>query len=420
MSRRFDRRSFLLSAAAVATASMLPLPARAALPDSCSVTPPKLTADPQVAISLKAISAQLRKCGRSACAEARQMGGMTRLDGFLVDRAAQDIVLWGAAEAGEPRLVIEDFLVALRAAYWRYPVTENGKKVHYRPGISLDADPKVFLELNKGYDYDDPASIARYKALCASSYNYVRVDGMPRDTRVADVLLAADYKMKMVVSGREQLAIRDPFPSVYENRLQIAALRRERGVLDREDHVVGTRFWFSAGQFSYQVSPGSDTGFLETAQIILQDRSQQAKQGGVVDGGATDPITRAFTCAWTDRMEETFTADPLWAEMRNMFRHFAIAQIIGRSDLLAAARFDGSYLLDSHLIPKVPLRDAVPGVWIANEQETWTHYYCGGVSVGFDDANLRRAAEDGAVSDSRHRIVAARPRRDDTIAWKIG
>lgn len=413
------RRAFLLGAAA-ATVAATCVPA-AADDLVCRIEPRVAEPDPQVAVSLRAITAQLKACGtsRSKCREATTLGGMTRLDGFLLDRAGNDVVLWGASETGRPGLVLDDFLVALRAAHMRYPTMENGRKVFYQPAISLDADPEHFLRLGEGYSPWDNASIAAYQRQCSFAYNHVRVDGMPRDTRVADVLLAADYKMKMVAAGSARLRIRDPFPSVQDARLQQFAWQRERGVAVKESNAVGTRFWFSAGRFGYQVSSAGDTGFLDTAQIILQDRTQLAKSGQTVDGGATDPLTRAFTCSWTERMDETLASEPLWGEMGNMFRHFAIAQILARRDALRAARFDESYLLDRHKIARVTFPDAVPGVWVVNEVDGMPHHYCGGVSVDLDDRTLLEAKEDGAVSETRQRVASSRPRRSDEIAWTV-
>ena len=102
---------------------------------------------PEAAVSLKRLAAKLVECGdpndrqgqkhtsarQAACDSSALLGGLTRLDGFVVDSAQQDIVLWGASESGKPPLRTDDFVIALRVANGLYTVKEGGKTVLYEP-----------------------------------------------------------------------------------------------------------------------------------------------------------------------------------------------------------------------------------------------------------------------------------------------
>src|SRR6266404_6066287 len=92
---------------------------------------------PQQAISLKALQARVSACKKAeACPkEAQSLYGLTRIDGFVVDRENHDIVLLGAQAQDEPPLHLDDFLVALRNLHGRYPGLGVGEGVLTYPAI---------------------------------------------------------------------------------------------------------------------------------------------------------------------------------------------------------------------------------------------------------------------------------------------
>src|SRR5581483_3191317 len=158
------RRAVVAGAATVAMSSMAGLlPADAAVTSDGSVCPnpprpAQLVARPQRAVSLRQVTAAL-KSGRPVTLEK-----LTRLDGYIIDAANHDIVLWGLSEQGQPELQIQDFVVALRAAHDRYD-NRYGNEV---PFISIDPDPAVFLRLREIHapDWTVPDVQTRYKEIC--------------------------------------------------------------------------------------------------------------------------------------------------------------------------------------------------------------------------------------------------------------
>ena len=159
---------------------------------------------PQVAVSLAQMSRlfELRWAGKSdgepffrtRVREMAKLKGMTRLDGFVIYPAGRDIVIWGQKDDSQPPIFADDFLIALRAALGKFAVEHNGRRVIYQPAISLDADGKIFRQL-RTMDKSKPGWQTAYRDMCSGPM-VVRVDGMPRHTRVAQVLVDADYRMK--------------------------------------------------------------------------------------------------------------------------------------------------------------------------------------------------------------------------------
>ena len=394
--------------------------ARAAEPDEralCLPAPQGPDPTPQVAVSLRRLSAMLdlrarggtdgKPLFRARAAALRRLRGMTRLDGFVVDPAGRDLVLWGKRVPGEPALELDDFVIALRAALGRYTIERDGRRIRVSPGISLDADGAVFRSLRK-VEVATPEGRRRYREMCSAPM-IVRVDGMPRHTRVAKVLVDADFRMKLVGMGDVRLPIRDPFPSDFEARARAARYVRSAGLSTRPVYAPG-RMWFEPARFTYQTSPGGETLFLDRAQVRLSERTQRVTAAGeLVDGGPSDAFAVNFACAWTDRMDDVAASEPIWADMIHIFRTFAIAELAVRTDALRRARFDADYLVERHRPAHVPLPDTMPGYAKFLDLKGAggsLHTVCGGVSVHLHDRLGPSERSSRALGPAARRAIA--------------
>jgi hypothetical protein len=416
-----SRRRLLGTGAAALAMSVLPAVDRSARAEEavCGFEPSRFDADPKIAVSLGQLIASLHECkstsktfSRARCSRIRRLGGMTRLDGFVADPATRDIVLWGQKEPDAPPLYLDDFVIAMRAAMGRYIGKPGDPGYNLAPGISIDPDPEVYRRL-RAIDVDAPDFDRRIEEVCASPQK-VRVDGMPRHTRVSYVLVDADYRMKQVGQGTMKLPIDSPFPSHTEVSRTYSRIARQRGTTLGP---TNTRFWFAPGRFDYQVTPAADAGFLETAQVVLQDEDEKLTHDGLAASGAVNPMTRAFTCAWTERMEDTYRAEPIWRDMHNIFRHFALARIIVRHGVLEAVRFQVREHLDAYVVQPVKLWDTLPGKSLVYRDDSYTSWVCGGVSLGFDEASSQRRVT--GSGDAAAKVMARRPQRG-AVSWDVG
>ena len=185
---RISRRHLLTIASAAALAPQF---GRATSASAVCAPPPTpgAKANPTVAISLRELSKTLS--GRRTA----RFEGMTRLDGFAIDVANKDIALFGLTESGKSDLHAEDFVVALRSAYTR------GEEYRKSPAISLDPEDGYFHRIGKIPTWK-PEGRLEYERQCKlTHWQTVRVDGMPRHSRAAKVLVDADYRMKQVSQG---------------------------------------------------------------------------------------------------------------------------------------------------------------------------------------------------------------------------
>jgi len=410
------RRSMLASGLAAASAPLFGSVANS-LQVECPSEPQAqvMRPRPQRAVSLRQLSAALAAGGPA------RLEGMTRVDGYVIQQENQDVVLWGLAERGQAELHVADLVVALRAAHKRYLERRNGVDYIITPLISIDPNPEVFQRL-RALRVTDPAHQRKHAELCRTPQK-VRIEGMPRHTRLAKVLVDADYRMKMVAQGTVVLPISSPFPAADKVRY---AKWREDALAERPiEGAHNTRYWFEAGRFSYQYD--ADTVFLDSTQIVLRDEDQRLNPGALVASGRTDAITRAFACAWSERMEDTFRAEPIWRDMHDIFRLFALARVIADRNAFAQASLSGEMLLDRYQVPHVEVPAALPGLgrWDESEERnaagTGTTRYggwiCGGVSVGF--ARPLEAKPDAGETKVSGRIVLASRRDANAITWSV-
>lgn len=362
-----NRRSFLASGV---TALVVHKPLTAAAADNvCNVSPvvSKTESGAEVAVSLREALKRAKTGGQ------KRLTGLTRIDVVCRDDD-NDIILGGVGEKGQPDLYLDDLIVAIRSANRKYGKIE--------PGISLDPDRSQTPNLNQ-ISGRDAAAKQQYLRVCSKQPQAVRVDALPRHSRVTKVLVEADYRMKQVSQGTLQLPVNPPLPGTFARRLE-----QSRQKL-RDDDMVAEwssrrRFWFEPGKFEY--AHDYQIASLRSAQVILSDADGDAEAGA--KNGNVDPIAREFACAWTARMEETFRAEPIWRDMYNIYRHFAIAHILTDQNFYS---YELRQLIDAHEIDHVEVPDSLPGLgrWEIIEEAkgrrrlSLVSTVCGGVSLGF-------------------------------------
>ncbi len=295
--------------------------------------------------------------------------------------------------------------------------------------ISIDPDPDVFRALRK-LDVFTPSGQQQFAELCRTPQT-VRVEGMPRNTRVAKVLVDADYRMKMVSQGTVKLPISSPFPSHHAAQLAAWRAAANRGENDAV-HATNTRFWFEAGHFNFQGSSEADIAFLDgdtvffdVAEVVLRDEDQRLEAKGLTASGKVNPVSRAFTCAWTQRMEDIYRVEYIWRDMHNIFRHFAVARVMVDRRAFTHVGFAASFLLDQYGPAAVTVPPTLPGLGRIDSYETHhgattitnSPWVCGGISLEFAHSFVAKPLADEMRVVNRQ-VLAQRPAAD-AKSWVV-
>jgi hypothetical protein len=226
MQRLSRRRVFggASAAAAVALASRFGSAATLSEADpACpSVSPTILTPNPQRSVSLR------KTVSYFCCGAAQEFDGLTRLDGYTLDPDNDDIILWGLSEPGQPSIRFRDFMVAYRAAFGKY--TANFYKTARENWGLPPNSPSVSIR----------PTMEQFNSCFSEMWSpfTVYVYNMPRDTRVANVLVAADYRMKLISVNKASLPIAQPFPTMRDLRIQRALHHR------RDASLLQITMWY--------------------------------------------------------------------------------------------------------------------------------------------------------------------------------
>jgi len=402
-----DRRGFLASGVS-ALVLQKPLAAMAA-DKTCSVpaTVSKTDIRAEVAVSLR------EALKRAKAGGSKRLTGLTRIDTVCQDDD-YDILLCGVAEKGQPDLYLDDLIVAIRSADRKYGNIE--------PGISLDPDRSQAPSLDQ-IAGRDAAAKQQYLRACSQQPQAVRVDALPRHSRVTKVLVEADYRMKQVSQGTLQLPVDPPLPGTFARRLNQSRQMLRAGT-STGDWSSRRRFWFEPGKFEY--AHDYQVASLQSAQVILSDADANADAGA--KNGNEDPIAREFACDWTARMEDTIRAEPIWRDMYNIYRHFAIAHMLKERSL---HHYELTRLIDAHQIDHVELPDTLPGLgrWETieetkgNRRMTLVSSVCGGVSLGLASrvTATRVSSESNSPSQMAllsRAVMLSRPEKT-SVSWTV-
>jgi hypothetical protein len=299
-------------------------------------------------ISLPKLFAEARSAAQSGTPvpqDLRFLGGMTQIRYVFVYPEEKDLVIAGPAElftvskdgtyaAGKlsrrPVLQLDDLVVALRTAYDR-----NGRTF----GCRIDPDPKS-VEISEGV-MKRFAGASRKERMDAMARELgpqkVSVFGTQADTRLAFVLVAADYKLKRFAMGLEPAAAGAPGIGIGH------AVDNTRSAMNR--------FWFETSYEPLRVAPDGNAYEIRGQRV-------QVKAGAFSfdPRGATEKAM-AFAKKFTEKVPALAVAEPFIAELQNIADLSLLASLIRHDRLDRKAGWDAAWLLeDSALsVKRVPV-----------------------------------------------------------------
>lgn len=389
-----------------------------------------------LAVSLKALQAKLKACQpEGSCDQAiLEFAGIKKIAGFVADEANRDLILFGHTDPDLPPLYLEDFVVALRNAWHKDAKLVDGVYRYSHPGCSIDPTERVVLELQSlkqrmsgGGSGGGDAFIEQWRRTCQKPQK-VRVFGMPFDTHFAKVLVQADYDLKTLADGSDQ--INTPgFISITDMKLGKA----RQAVLSNQPVVLPAsgmnRFWFYPGEISYQESDG--VVLLRDCSVRLLTEHMYPGAGGRLTGsGGAEPAAQTFADNFTALYGKVAELRRVYLELESLFRFVALAQAIRFKYPDSVASFDLSYLLDDYQVPVTPLKQELPGrasVKGFEHRRDFERGYqtiqlqfpsCGGVDIGIEakaDNFVPDAA--GTHSSLREAILAGARMAPSKLYW---
>jgi hypothetical protein len=365
-------------------------------------------------ISLNRLEAAIQaslESGVGISDEMRYLAGLTGITYVFFYPESHDIVLAGPAEGfglnlagrviglttGRSVLELQDLVVALRSFSPGSAPTEF-------IGCSIDPTSEglqrmqQFLVAIRGRIGPGDAEGIAQGLKESLGPQTITINGVPAQTHYAQVLVEADYRMKLIGIGLEIPPVRIPSYVARANPSSVArnALQRWYFVPDYDAVRI------SEDGFAMQLV-GQGVKLVCENEVVHSDgrRSQT---------GHTDRASQAFVRAFTQRYAELAQAVPVFAQLRNLIDMAIVAAFLQQQDWYGQAGWTASLLSDEQRFPvatyPAPLRvdSAVNVVWKGNVLMTPIG---GGVSIqasrALDSTHLRHE-EKGSVSAARESL----------------
>jgi len=339
-------------------------------------------------VSLNRLEAEIAErlaSGQGLTDEMRFLAGLTRVRNVFFYPETGDVVIAGTAEgfmvnaAGQPvgiqtgRAILElqDLVVALRA----FP--PSGKPADAFV-VSIDptqeglAKMRQFLvDISGRITPADDQRIAMGLKENLGLQN-VRIEGIPRATHFAQVMVEADYRMKLIGIGLENPPVRIPSYVAKANPRNVA-----RNALQR--------WYFTPDYDCVRVSGDQLAMALEGEGVRLMSEDEFVQANGMrAASGTVDRASHEFVSTFTTKYAELAAKEPVYAQLRNLIDMSIAAAFIQQQDYYGQASWKMEVLgseerfpVETYAEPK-QVETAVNAVWKGNTLMTPVG---GGVSI---------------------------------------
>jgi len=316
-----------------------------------------------------AISGALAR-GEQLPDEVKYLAGLTRITHVFYLPETRDIVLAGPAEpfgvnavgrpvaatTGEPVVELRDLITALRA----YGPRNAGTDVI---SVSIDPTQSGLQKLQQHIATNAPRLTRRnikqftHGMQQALGKQNVRIIGIPSQSHFAQVLVEADYRMKLIGVGLEKppVSIRS-----YVSHARPGATSRnslQRWYFTPDYNCVRV----TEDGFAMQLE-GKGVKLISEDQLVGADGTR-ARTGGV------DPASQAFAAGFTAKYSQLAAKEPVFGQMRNLIDLAIVSAFLQRYDYFGHADWDMELLGDESRLPVNTLttprqvETAVNAVW---------------------------------------------------------
>jgi Protein of unknown function (DUF1598) len=357
-----------------------------------------------------AINEQIAK-GAKPTDEMRYLAGLTRVQYIFFYPDTNDLVLAGPAEGFAPDLAgrvrgldsklptmhLDDLVVALRAFFG-----PSGKQA---PLISVSIDPtqeglqnmQAFLrQIGSRATPGQTQFIVRGLRESLGLQN-IKLHGVPANSHYAQVLVEADYRMKLIGIGLEKP--KHVKMMSYVDRASPAAV--SRNALQRWYFVPDYECLRVADDEHAAELVGNGVKLISADELVASDGSRQ-------QAALSDKASKAFTEEFTKKYAEIARVSPVYTELRNIIDLAIVAAFLHHNKLPAKAGWkmetlldEGKYSVETINVPK-QVETAVASVWRGSRLMTPVG---GGVRIQPKEAlaNSKHDSE-GKITEAREKI----------------
>lgn len=291
-----------------------------------------------------------------------RLAGLSKLQYIVFDPQTQDVLIGGPAEAwtygqngepvgvdsGRPMLHLDDLVVALRAFAAGQPdfgCSINTRDEGVRALQQYAAQSQARGPLNAGSVRNWVNQLQRRLGM-----QDIVVWGVPEDSRVARVIVEADYRMKLI--GINKLDGGPNIPSYFE--LLSAADRKNPPAME------ALRWWLTMKYDAVVHSPDRSVFEVQGSAVLCQSENQMlTAEGKHLPTGKSEPTNRLFAENFTQHYAELARRDQVFADLQNVFDLALVAALVRDESMSGRSAWKmgvfapaGDYRPASHVVPK--------------------------------------------------------------------
>ncbi len=262
----------------------------------------------------------------------RHMAGLSHIQYVIAVPEENDVLLAGPAEGwkyndkgiavgvtnGRPTLHLDDLVTVMRT------FSKSGEKIF---GCSINPRKdglKAVKEYVEASQKSGPLAPGGTKSFLSDiqqrmGQQDVEIYGVPANSRVARILLAADYRMKLIGIGK--LEGGKAIPSIFELLPKFA--KHEAMPLD------ALRWWLTMKYDSILHSPDRQVYEIRGSSVRVLSEDQFVKADGTrIQTGKASPVNQLFAKNFTDNYAELAKQDLVFAELQNVFDLGMVAALL--------------------------------------------------------------------------------------------
>ena len=307
-------------------------------------------------VSLRKLDEAIKQCaesGKPLPDEIRYLAGLQRVQYVFVYPDQKDIVLAGPAEgwkinelgnvvgntSGHPVMQLDDLLVALRCA----DAARQG-------GIDVSIDPtpvglqnlRAYLENQHGQIGNNPqATIAGIEE--ALGPQTISIHGVPTSSRFANVLVAADYRMKRLAMNFEPAPVKN-MPSYLE--MVAPAARGMPNMMPR---------WWLAAKYEPLATDGEGLAWELRGPGVqcMAEEDYFSTSGQRQSTAKASPAAQKWADTMTSHYDELSQKDAIFGDLRNCMDMAVVGALIVKENLLDKVELHPQFLYNVAGLPTV-------------------------------------------------------------------
>jgi hypothetical protein len=265
----------------------------------------------------------------------KNLAGLHKIQYVFLYPDSRDIVIAGPAGAwavdeegrsrnvasGEPVLQLDDFVVLLRNA------REQGGK--FTCSITPRRENLAATQAYLNESAKTPLKPGQRESWLTKIRNLmgkqdITVEGLDPQTRVARVIVEADYRMKLVGMGLEDgvLGVTSYLDSVPVPESGVAS---PMSVL---------RWWFTMNYQALRATPGREAFELRGPGVqVLSENEMLTQLGERIHTGTSDELNEQFAHRFTKHFAQLAAKYPIYADLRNVFDLALVAALLVAEDV---------------------------------------------------------------------------------------